>query len=226
MNLPIRSNVSYYRRSKGLYCVFADIRSLSTLLSCPLVNGRSKLSVFHTPLLKVYWAAWYWFYVLGLSTGVLHTMSFRRALTILSSAPFLLSAPCAGWETGGGELFAYRISKYFPTWRRYPVDWHVFQRALRMKSLYSCSDGIWHFRSLYHIKWARIHKVALRLCGGHMSNCGRTIQSLGKWDGSVRRIHATRLLVHSHNTLPVSQFVIRCKIVSRFPHALHCAVSD
>jgi len=226
MNLQIRSNVSYHGWSKGLYCVFADIRSRSTLLSCPLVNGRPNWA----SSIPLSW--WYtWLHGTGstFSGWALESfipLSFERSQTILSSAPFLLSAPCAGWETGGGELFAYRISKYFPTWRRYPVDWHVFQRALRMKSLYSCSDGIWHFRSLYHIKWARIHKVALRLCGGHMSNCGRTIQSLGKWDGSVRRIHATRLLVHSHNTLPVSQFVIRCKIVSRFPHALHCAVSD
>ena len=66
MNLTIRSNVSSYLGSKCLYCVFADIRSLSTLLSCPLVNGHSKLGVLHTPLLMVYWAVWYWFYVLGL----------------------------------------------------------------------------------------------------------------------------------------------------------------
>ena len=82
------------------------------------------------------------------------------------------------------------------------------------------------FCSLYHIKWARIHRVALRLCGGHMSNCGRTIQSLGMWEGSVRRIHAMRLLVHSHNPLPVPQSVILCRIESWFPHALHCAVLD
>ena len=128
-----------------------DIRSLShsslILLSWPL-----SLGVLHPP---------YWWYTgqcgpdstfSGCALVSFLPLTFSEPITSLSSAPFCFHFSCAGLENrGGGRLFAYRISKYFPTWRTYPVACHVFQRALRMKSLYFCSDGVWPFCSLYQM---------------------------------------------------------------------------
>ena len=104
MNLQIRSNVSYHGWSKGLYCVFADIRSRSTLLSCPLVNGRPNWA----SSIPLSW--WYtWLHGTGstFSGWALESfipLSFERAITILSSAPTCYQLLVQGGKWGGGRL--------------------------------------------------------------------------------------------------------------------------
>jgi hypothetical protein len=85
---------------------FFKYYTMAVPVTVHMVDGRLHLVDLHIPLLLVHCVSYHWFCVLGRCTGVLRTMTYVWAITILSSAPSCRSSFCwmdTGWSWAWGD---------------------------------------------------------------------------------------------------------------------------